>query len=800
MLFLGYPTILTVIGQRTSDRLLRGGRRALPGLFFACLVLAVYADPLFARRNFTGRDLPTYQLPLEKAVHDAWARGRLPVWIDEISGGRPLAPNPNAGVFYPTRPLLAPIPFAFVARLFPILHWIVAGLGMMILLRSADISRAGAWIGAATYIFSGVLVSLVYYSPYLIGAALLPWIVWTASRSGPRWVARTLTLAVLLGVDLLSGEPFTIALALAGSAIWLVAEERGQARRSGLTSLAAAVALAALLAAPQILATALWVPETRRAVSGMKVEEAIYFSLSPLRLLELLVPYPFGATWAPGYAAVWGQPVFHGKTVGLFATLYAGALGPIALFAAAASGIRGGRFARWFFGLSAAAAVLPSLVPPAFYSRSVPVALRFPEKFSIAIVFALAFLAGAAVDGFRQQPHRAGWILGVAAALAACAVAARLFPDAAARLGTGLAGSPPASRGVAALRIAPALVEGAILWTATAGALMLLALPSRGLRMAGLLVLTAVPLAANRRIARTARGDEVLSPTPFARFLRREDPDGRYRVLGESMYLPPSELEAKSVSADVGLLDLSRRHWYEYAGALWGRGTVLNVDFDSGDLSRVATVRELSWVAARYRDSEAFFGNLALGWGIRFRDQPPLAGFVRVGGDALQDWDRQVRRLPDVRLAERWVEAANGPAALEAMRGLSAGQIVLETGVSASGSAAPGEIRYLEKSPERLRLEVATPQDSWLFVLRGFWTHRSVRLDGNEAEVVPALIGFSGLRIPKGRHLVDWRERMPGAPASFWGPVLFVLAAAWLLVRDRDRCRRESGKRAPVPA
>ena len=36
-------------------------------------------------------------------MHDSWARGQIPVWYPSVSGGRPLLPNPNAGVFYPVR-------------------------------------------------------------------------------------------------------------------------------------------------------------------------------------------------------------------------------------------------------------------------------------------------------------------------------------------------------------------------------------------------------------------------------------------------------------------------------------------------------------------------------------------------------------------------------------------------------------------------------------------------------------------------------------------------------------------------
>ena len=94
------------------------------------------------RRNFIGRDIVPYNLPLEKAVHDAWARGRVPVWWNEISGGRPLMPNPNAGVFYPVRPLLSLVPFPLAMRIYPVLHWVLAGWGMLLLLGAWKASRA----------------------------------------------------------------------------------------------------------------------------------------------------------------------------------------------------------------------------------------------------------------------------------------------------------------------------------------------------------------------------------------------------------------------------------------------------------------------------------------------------------------------------------------------------------------------------------------------------------------------------------------------------------------------------------
>ena len=152
-------------------------RRALPALLFSALVVAVYADPLFFRRNFTGRDLMAYNIPMEKSVHSAWSAGELPVWTPEVSGGRPLAPNPNTGAFYPVRILLSRVSFPLAIRVYPALHWIAAGIGTFLFLSALGVSRSGAWLGAVTYVFSGVSVSESFYPHIQPGMTLLPWIL-----------------------------------------------------------------------------------------------------------------------------------------------------------------------------------------------------------------------------------------------------------------------------------------------------------------------------------------------------------------------------------------------------------------------------------------------------------------------------------------------------------------------------------------------------------------------------------------------------------------------------------------------
>jgi len=764
----------------------RSGRRfktALPAIAFALLVVVVYAKPLLARRNFAGRDLLPYNLPLEKSIHDAYSRGRLPVWTPEISGGRPLMPNPNAGALYPVRPILAQLPFPVAMRVYPIVHWIAAGLGMIVLLRSLEASRAACWIGAVTYAFSGVAVTEVFFPNLQPGMILLPWAVWGVARPARRRSGKLFLLSIMFGLIFLAGDVFTAGTAIVSCALWILLEEQRAKRSGAFVILALAMLLAGLLALPQILATSLWVAETNRAILGMKLSEAFFLSIHPLRLLELLFPYPLGWTWTLDDASIWGRPVFRGISMGMFGTLYAGAFAVIALVTSWRSRDRGARFARFLFVFALLVSVPPSLLPSSWDRLPSPLPLRNPEKFAVAMTFALAILAGLSLDRFRASARVPRWTLVAAALLAVLGAAAALFPEQAGRAAVGAVGASARFAPIAARHLPPALAEGGLLWAATIVALDLHRKQGRAALAVSLLLLTAVPLVANRKIARTQREEDVFSPSPFARFLHRADPAGRYRTVAESFYQTTSRLEAAQPNPRTDLA------WVHYRHAIWGRGTVLNFDFDAGDLARVESLRRVSHVAAHFRDSQSFFGNLALRWGIRFRDQDPLPGYRRFRTSGLQYWDELPEALPDIRLVETWREETGALAAANLLPRLNLGEVVLETGSRAVGRSRPGRVRVLTNEPERLLLETESPDPSWLFVLRGFWNYRTVSLDGRPVECVPAQLAFSAVPVPSGRHRIDWREEVPGGSVSRWGPVVFVLLMAALLIRERRTAR-----------
>src|SRR6185295_3054496 len=164
------------------------------------------------------------------------------------------------------------------------------------------------------------------------------------------------------------------------------------------------------------------------------------------------------------------------------------------------------------------------------------------------------------------------------------AAAAFLWPDSAGAAAVRLVGGSGSAASTAAATLAPALAEAGLFWTLTVAALVLLRLRARVAAFAGLATLTLVPIAADRRIARTFSQTEVFSATPFAREISRADPEGRYRTLGESIYSPSSPLQELCQSTDPTYTDYARRSWTQLTQAFWRRGTVFNYDFDVGDL------------------------------------------------------------------------------------------------------------------------------------------------------------------------------------------------------------------------
>jgi hypothetical protein len=63
-------------------------------------------------------------------------------------------------------------------------------------------------------------------------------------------------------------------------------------------------------------------------------------------------------------------------------------------------------------------------------------------------------------------------------------------------------------------------------------------------------------------------------------------------------------------------------------------------------------------------------------------------------------------------------------------------------------------------------------------------------------EDIPAQLAFSAVRVPAGRHTIEWTEEIPGWQISRFGPLVWALAFLWLGRRLRRGSDGEGTPRA----
>jgi hypothetical protein len=83
--------------------------------------------------------------------------------------------------------------------------------------------------------------------------------------------------------------------------------------------------------------------------------------------------------------------------------------------------------------------------------------------------------------------------------------------------------------------------------------------------------------------------------------------------------------------------------------------------------------------------------------------------------------------------------------------------VLLEGAAAASAaSAEPAQpVRVVEELPARTRLEVERATDGWLVICRARYPGWTARIDGADAELLPANGAFSALRLTAGKHAVE---------------------------------------------
>ncbi|MGC8643174.1 MAG: hypothetical protein ACP5XB_25215, partial [Isosphaeraceae bacterium] len=176
---------------------------------FLAIFLACFGKALKPGVQFGYRDAGHFYYPLYQRVQEEWRQGRWPpLWEPEENSGMPLLGNPTAAVLYPGKLVYALLPYPLAARVYIMVHAVLAFAAMLFMVRSWRVSWTGSGLSALSYAFGAPILFQYCNIIYLVGAAWLPLGLLAVDRwltQGSRWAL--LGLAGVLSMQVLGGDP-----------------------------------------------------------------------------------------------------------------------------------------------------------------------------------------------------------------------------------------------------------------------------------------------------------------------------------------------------------------------------------------------------------------------------------------------------------------------------------------------------------------------------------------------------------------------------------------------------------------
>lgn len=731
--------------------------------------------------------------------------GHVPAWDASGFGGRPLAGNPQAGLFYPPIWLFWTFPAPALLGWLTVAHLVWGGIGTYLLARSQGLGRWPATVAAGVFQASPYLLAQTFegHAPHVWSACWFPWAFWAYLdlRAGRR--RGLVRLPPILALSALAGHPqewFLLVLALsiwAGADALLLAPRSGRAAARPVLGWAVALALCLGLVAIDLLPMLDALPWTARGVAGEPNPGPPRNYVVHLgSLLQLLSPRALG-----------GPADFTGPD-NYWESVLSFGLVPLLLISAGAVAIARGRSGRepiprsargWTVLAVASAwfAVGPNLGLFTAFHRLVPgmASFRVPARSLF-----LATLAGAMLAGFgtHELMHRyvcvlkwrrfaarlalmAGLLLGGlgVAILASGGDASPAHPEpSSARNTWGL--GPAAGR----ILLDPAFgsVLAALVATTALGCFL-----RRGPASHAIGVLALVELAAQGQLLlRVTPADDVLGHDPIAAAILAAPPD-------------PAGAPPRLRARDSLYLDLQAvRHGLEK--------TNVNDVFQLGhaaalyeQLYAVASTRHplprasfhMSTPEEQRRIRQAVFDRMAVAFLVsdRFEDDP---GWPRLVTGRLPDGrpytiQRNPGALPRAYVVPRAeVAADDAPAILKKFADSDPRHAVLmATDPLASTPSDHRQpftpARWVGRDPDRPSIEVNTTAPGLLVVADTWMPGWSARLDGRPVPVLRGNLAQRVIPLPgPGVHHVDLEYHPPGLATGLC--ITIGSLAAWLLL------------------
>ncbi len=253
----------------------------------------ILPDLISGHLLLTGDNLQQ-NYPLHVLVGSMLGHGQLPYWNQYIFSGSPLLADFNAGAFYPLVGLFVILPDRVAWMATEIILFSAVAIGMYTFLRALALSTMACLLAAATFAFSGTVLSQVNHVDMTEGFVAIPWMLLAVLhiiRDGRwRW---SILLGVAFATVILAGAPEAMldeTILIIAYAALSAGVDRGRWWRV-LTRGSAGAALALSLAAVQ------WWPGLNAIANsqrGLNAGFTVAGSYPPVFGFLSVVPYLYG--------------------------------------------------------------------------------------------------------------------------------------------------------------------------------------------------------------------------------------------------------------------------------------------------------------------------------------------------------------------------------------------------------------------------------------------------------------------------------------------------------------------------
>lgn len=739
-----------------------GVRPAL--LTFGVLVCVIVAFfwPLFTGRYWLprgGGDLVSFLWPMYRFAARSIRTGVIPLWNPHLYSGAPFAADNQSGLFYPINLLLFLVygePSYLVMEALVVFHILLAGMGMLWLLRDLTLEWPSALFGAIAFALSDVFVTHIGNLNLNATAAWLPLLMLLTRRAyllrNAEWAVGA---GVVLAIAALAGHAQMLLMLVFAWCIYLMIRWVANLR-CGWKGVLCTLGLATLILVIGMGGAALMLLPARELMthtgrSHLPYADASQYSLPWRALIGLIAPGFYGR----GVHSFWGE----------WERVEVGYLG-VSAFALALLGagltVRSS-LARMYpqKDVQAVLVFFVVLVPLAFalaLGRYTPLYywlylgvpgfshIRAPARFVLLGDFGLAGLAAYALDQFQRDRvgPRFRRCVGMAGCVTAClCLAAGLLA----------AHEVPAERlGQARLSI----VVAALLFMLTG--MLVLVLPARriGWVLASVLAVELIALGSTIEVEENdpTRG---FGHSGIVEFLRSNA--GLYRIDGSAGAWQPSAALVHGLYDIGGVYNpLALAPYEAYRWAVGGRNS---------------TLYDLLGVRYVIRDKGRALGN------ERMR--------LAYEGDADLDVYQNVAALPRAFLVYRALVVPDHASAWEVIHSQGFDPlriVVLEsqpvatcglTGwVNGVEPPFPGQAEFTRYEVNNVEISVNAPVNAFLFVSDVYYPGWRAYVDGRLAPLLRADYIFRAVPVPPGVHVV----RMAFTPQT-WQIGLAVSGITW---------------------